>query len=693
MHYTKNYKYEYIFFKDLYSRLNLKKLDSVLTNEGIKPVDEENMDQRISKYFAFLNEGTSRNFSEEELEKFHEYFSRELYELEQEPLYSEVRDYVLRTYEKFFFSEIKDNYIYYGPVSFEFMAPSDAITLGINYIKFDIKANSDREYERELERQDGVIVDMMNHIQTNLAKETGIKLAAVAYNEVTGKDEGGMMGNSRPILKLIEESTVNGRLPEDFTLPVEDLGGGLKMAPGAMDGLVMYHQYPGALGDEGREMVARAVQAAAAGDKDAFELFEALGGKYRAISIADGFNTYILQHANELDQAELLAFAVNKLLFEGRTPETVKFGLLITELYGEFDERFDWIFRALGLYDEFTAFSVFNMRHWDRGNEEIFALAKKVNGWGKIHAVEHLQPLTDEIRDWILYEGMDNGVTNEYLALTCMEKSGAAERLKGRLSSREFSAISHILFHLFEEGPVLGISALQDAEETLEDYLTQAENMNPGIEDYEVMLKIGGYAAGKGESSRLEEHARRILRSDACRDCVLKAVQEGRGIDLAKAMKIPYKNQLLKLMRTDFRENYFWCIELMKDPGYADDVLRIFRAKLPPERLKQGPRDVHDFGEEFEADRQINLMLQELDAYPGKGEEYLLRAISAQTIRSRGMSVRVMKAWVSAARKPLKRCYPKLYRRLAEVYPMEVHEGIKADMKKLLDGETNFQKN
>ena len=60
------------------------------------------MDQRISKYFAFLNEGTSRNFSEEELEKFHEYFSRELYELEQEPLYSEVRDYVLRTYEKFF---------------------------------------------------------------------------------------------------------------------------------------------------------------------------------------------------------------------------------------------------------------------------------------------------------------------------------------------------------------------------------------------------------------------------------------------------------------------------------------------------------------------------------------------------------------------------------------------------------------
>ena len=29
-------------------------------------------------------------------------------------------------------------------------------------------------------------------------------------------------------------------------------------------------------------------------------------------------------------------------------------------------------------------------------------MLKKVNGWGKIHAVEHLQPLTDEIRDWIV---------------------------------------------------------------------------------------------------------------------------------------------------------------------------------------------------------------------------------------------------------------------------------------------------
>ena len=180
-----NYKYEYIFFKEIYDRLNLKELDDRLTNEGIKPFDKEHVDQRISKYFAFMNEGTASHFSKEDSEKFHEYFSRELSELEREPLYSEVRDFVLRTYENYFFSDKKDDYIYYGPVSFDYMAPSDAITLGINYVKFDIKAASDMEYERELQRRDGVVVDMMNYIQTELARKMGMKLAALAYDEVT----------------------------------------------------------------------------------------------------------------------------------------------------------------------------------------------------------------------------------------------------------------------------------------------------------------------------------------------------------------------------------------------------------------------------------------------------------------------------------------------------------------------------
>ena len=64
----------------------------------------------------------------------------------------------------------------------EFMAPSNAIALGINYLKYDL---DDDNYDKELERQEGIVVDMLNYIQRELSKKYNMNLAAIAYNEVT----------------------------------------------------------------------------------------------------------------------------------------------------------------------------------------------------------------------------------------------------------------------------------------------------------------------------------------------------------------------------------------------------------------------------------------------------------------------------------------------------------------------------
>lgn len=176
------YKYEYIFFKYIYEKLDLMKLDEKLAFENIKMYDVDNVDKRISKYFALMNKGTAINFSENDQKKYNYYFSKELDELLQEPLYSEVKEFVLNTYENYFFSAVKSEYMYYGPSSFEYMAPTDSIVLGINYVKFDIDS---LDYDKELERQDGIIVDMLNYIQTDLASSNKIKLSAIAYNEIS----------------------------------------------------------------------------------------------------------------------------------------------------------------------------------------------------------------------------------------------------------------------------------------------------------------------------------------------------------------------------------------------------------------------------------------------------------------------------------------------------------------------------
>lgn len=176
-----NYKYEYIFFKNLYQNLNLKEFDIKLEENGIKPYDKANMNSRISKYFALMNEGDFNGFSPEEKEKYNLYFSKELDELLNEPLYSEVSGFINRTYETYFFKNRSDRYMYYGPASYEYMAPTDAIVLGINYVKYD---NEKENYDKELENQEDVIIQIANYIQDELSEKYNLKLAVIPYNEI-----------------------------------------------------------------------------------------------------------------------------------------------------------------------------------------------------------------------------------------------------------------------------------------------------------------------------------------------------------------------------------------------------------------------------------------------------------------------------------------------------------------------------
>ena len=330
------------------------------------------------------------------------------------------------------------------------------------------------------------------------------------------------------------------------------------------------------------------------------------------------------------------------------------------------------------------------MLTWENGNGEIFKLARNVDAWGKIYAVERLKPETQEIRDWILYEGMDNGVMPEYLALTCMLKSGAAERLKKHPSKKEFSAVGHILRCLFNEGPVCGISGLPEAEETLEDYLLCAEQQKPDIEDYEAVLEIRNYAREGGQYPTLEQHADRILHSNLCRACAEEAVKTGEGISIAEELEIPYRDDLLSYMKKDFKNAFHWCSLLMKDPVYVDPILELYRNEVPPEKIEQNPGDEQEFRKGYEAYQQVNFLLQELPEYPGKGMDYLKRTISAPVKRSRFLTIKILKAWIAKTGKPLAECYPEMYECLSNACAAEISDELKTEIQRLLDGENEL---
>ena len=152
---------------------------------------------------------------------------------------------------------------------------------------------------------------------------------------------------------------------------------------------------------------------------------------------------------------------------------------------------FKQIILDLAYCNEFTWFCLPIIKNLDGGNDLIFEIAKHVYGWGRVHACVFLEPETQEIKQWFLAEGVDNGVIPPYTALEAWNKSDAASLLDGLLTQEDFTCISRIMAALLDEGPCRGISLVEDPEIAIRKFLNQARSFELSPDDYEVIKTIG----------------------------------------------------------------------------------------------------------------------------------------------------------------------------------------------------------
>ena len=280
---------------------------------------------------------------------------------------------------------------------------------------------------------------------------------------------------TQSVYSQILDAIREGTLPDDFSLHTEEAEGAIAWAPGAQDGVTIYHMsYPG-LDDANYAKMEKALDCASSGDvPSAEQLFAELTDNVRAVSIVDELQGCVIENKDRFN-AENLFWSAVTLIKRSTDPECVKIGMELLELFKHPSDIRE-IIRTVGLYDEFTIFSVWCMLNWEDGNREIFELAKKVSGWGRIHAVERLEPADDEIRYWLLTEGCANRVLPAYSALTCWEKSGAENILFGSPSDDEFKGLSLIIGGLLDEEPVTGISETDDPEGIIRRFLEISAN-------------------------------------------------------------------------------------------------------------------------------------------------------------------------------------------------------------------------
>ena len=269
------------------------------------------------------------------------------------------------------------------------------------------------------------------------------------------------MTEQTSLFELIKSNLENGTLKKGFSLPSPQQENLPRFADGAMDGILIYHTKPYETEEADFELIGQALAAAGEGDRETTDrLFAELGAKVPAAQMVDAFQMYIQENAEGLDIGKIYP-CIFDVVCRSSHRESIKYCLEMMELLDTEHEFIQNVVRVLALSDEFTLYAAWIMRSWKNGNEEIFDLAKKVRGWGRIHAVEQLQPETDEIRDWLLTEGTRNDILPAYSALTCWEKSEAEQRLSGKLSDREYRGILTLLEALMDEGPISGISNLE----------------------------------------------------------------------------------------------------------------------------------------------------------------------------------------------------------------------------------------
>ena len=338
------------------------------------------------------------------------------------------------------------------------------------------------------------------------------------------------------LFEYISSSVVDGELPEDFSLPdITEDEDEIKWADGAQEGVFLYHMVPPELSKDDRTLISDAVRAASMRDYDlADSLFKMLSGRFQAIEVVDDFQPYITNNQRKLNTRNLFEYAMH-LLFESDDRECVKFGLAMLELF-KTDSKDDLkeAIRTIGLSDEFALFVIYVMLTWEDGNHEIWELAKKVHGWGRIHAVEQIEPKTEEIRHWLLTEGVHNYVMPAYSALTCWNKSGAADVLRRGPSKEEFTGIGAILSALLDEGPVGGISDVEDCDELISIYLEAAGTMELTLDDYEVIYAIYSFYRDEvSEKCPIALTCKKLLHTYHARCLILDAVKEGKCIEMA----------------------------------------------------------------------------------------------------------------------------------------------------------------
>ena len=390
------------------------------------------------------------------------------------------------------------------------------------------------------------------------------------------------------IYELIKSSIqANGELPEDFKLPPKDPNG-VPWADGALDGVYIYHTVGN---EEDIEPLKNIVFQISEGKfEEAQNNLENLD--FFMISRRDPLLNWIIQEQKQINIDNLCEFAISQLS-TSKNIEVIKFCLCVLEIIKLETEK-DTIekVKILALSDEFTLYCLNILKNLKNSNEEIFEIAKKVKGWGRIYSVKYLKVTNDEIKEWILEEGCHNYIIPAYTAYTCAKKINLVEILnEDKISNKKFNDISYLMNALLDEEAITGISNLEDRELLIERYLEKAKTLASTEEDYYAVITLKEYIKNNKEiNNELIKICDEILNSEKTRNNVKELLKEGYGYNIAKYLGIDIDKYILEYLQDNPLKNPYIVFNISERENMKK-LVSLIEKKLTLEKLEGAPTD------------------------------------------------------------------------------------------------------
>ena len=397
------------------------------------------------------------------------------------------------------------------------------------------------------------------------------------------------------IYELIKTSIQsNGELPEDFKLPQKDPNG-VPWADGAMDGVFIYHTVRN---EENIDALKNIVFQISEGKfEEAQTNLDKLD--FSMISRRYSLLNWIIQEEEKINLNNLYEFATFQLT-NSKNIELIKFCLSVLTLMNiETDKDTIEKVKTLALSDEFTLYCLDILVYCldilvqlEDSNEEIFEIAKKVKGWGRIYIIEYLQATNNEIKEWILEEGCHNNVLPAYTAYTCAKKINLVEILnEDKISNKKFNDISYLMNALLDESAIKGISALENRELLIERYLEKAKYLSSTEDDYSAVMTLKEYIKNNKEiNNDLIKICDKILNSEKTRNNVKELLKEGYGYNIAKYLGIDTDKYILEYLQNNPLKNPYIIFNISEREN-MEKLVSFIEKNLTLEKLKGAPTD------------------------------------------------------------------------------------------------------